>query len=171
MARAKNVSKHDVFNIRAKLIKLLPSFKKTKGDYEEFKKVANSNDMLSGIDNTPSLHDDEAYQLGQSLWLELVNTTDTKEEAMMSFIEYLELIKSRARGFTYKLAEDTSEQKKKLLGVIWMTATMRRNFELFGGYICLDMMKRGLNTLLWPYVAVTMYDENMKLSRAVSIIL
>ena len=40
-----------------------------------------------------------------------------------------------------------------------MTATMRRNWELFGDYICLDMMKRGLNTLLWPYVAVTLYDE------------
>ena len=41
-----------------------------------------------------------------------------------------------------------------------MTATMRRNFELYGGYICLDMMKRALNTLLWPYAAVTMFDEH-----------
>jgi len=57
-------------------------------------------------------------------------------------------------------------KKKKLLGVVWMTATMRRNFELFGGYICLDMMKRKLNTLLWPYTAVTMYDENMKICLA-----
>jgi hypothetical protein len=79
----------------------------------------------------------------------------------------LELIKSRAQGFTYKLAEtvdntidDSGEDhKKKLRGVVWMTATMRRNWELFGDYICLDMMKRGLNTLLWPYVAVTLYDE------------
>ena len=81
----------------------------------------------------------------------------------MSFIEYLELIKCRAKGFTYKLAEDTSGDGKKLIGVVWMTATMRRNFELFGGYISLDMMKRGLNTLLWPYCAVTMYDEHMKI--------
>lgn len=162
---AKLTSKHDVFNLRVKVMKLMPIFRKSNNDYEAFKEVVNASDMLQGIDNE-ELNDDEAYQLGQSLWLELVNTTDTKEEAMMSFIEYLELIKSRARGFTYKLAEDTSEQKKKLLGVIWMTATMRRNFELFGGYICLDMMKRGLNTLLWPYVAVTMYDENMKLCLA-----
>ena len=40
---------------------------------------------------------------------------------------------------------------------------MRRNFELFGGYICLDMMMRGINTLSWPYVAAAMYDDDDKL--------
>ncbi len=40
-----------------------------------------------------------------------------------------------------------------------MTATMRRNFELFGLYISLDFMKRALNSLLWPYVSVAMYNE------------
>ena len=84
---------------------------------------------------------------------------------MQSFplFDYLKLIASRAKGFTYKLAEDTSGKKKKLVGVVWMTATIRRNFEHFGGYISLDMMKRGLNTLLWPYIAVSMYDKDMKL--------
>ena len=40
-----------------------------------------------------------------------------------------------------------------------MTATMRRNYELFGSYLCFDMMKRDINTLLWPYTAITMLDE------------
>ena len=40
---------------------------------------------------------------------------------------------------------------------------MRRNFELFGGYICIDMMMRGINTLSWPYVAAAMYDDDDKL--------
>ncbi len=44
-----------------------------------------------------------------------------------------------------------------------MTATMRQNFELFGSYICLDFMKRALNSLLWPYVSVTMYNELRKI--------
>ena len=169
--KAKLATKQDIFNIRVKVMKLMPTFRKSNQDYETFKEVVNASDMLQGIDNE-ELTDDEAYQLGYDLWLELVNTTNTKEEAMMSFIEYLELIKARAKGFTYKLAETSEDanisgnNNKKLLGVMWMTATMRRNFELFGGYICLDMMKRGLNTLLWPYVAVTMYDENMKLCLA-----
>ena len=40
-----------------------------------------------------------------------------------------------------------------------MPSTMRRNFELFGSSICLDMMKRGISTLLWPYTAVVMHDD------------
>jgi hypothetical protein len=43
---------------------------------------------------------------------------------------------------------------------------MRKNFELFGGYICLDMMKRGINKLLWPYTAVAMYDEDRRVCLA-----
>ncbi|KAL7450896.1 hypothetical protein ACHAWC_002749 [Mediolabrus comicus] len=161
----KIVDKNAVFNIRVKVMKCMPIFRKSNYDYEAFKEVVNASGMLQGIDNE-ELNDDEAYTLCQTLWLEIVNTTHSKEEAIFSFLEYLELIKSRAKGFVYKLAEDNSGKKKTLLGVIWMTATMRRNFELFGGYISMDMMKRGINTLLWPYVAVTMYDENMKLCLA-----
>ncbi len=40
-----------------------------------------------------------------------------------------------------------------------MTATMRRNFELYGSYISLDFMKHALNSLLWPYVSIAMYNE------------
>ena len=40
-----------------------------------------------------------------------------------------------------------------------MTATICRSFELFDGFICLDMMKRGINTLSWPYSAIAMLDE------------
>ena len=39
---------------------------------------------------------------------------------------------------------------------------MRSNFELFGDFIGLDMMKRGINTLLWPYFSMAMYDEMKK---------
>ena len=43
-----------------------------------------------------------------------------------------------------------------------MTATMRRSYELFGLFICVDMMKRAINTLLWPYTTVTILDEMKK---------
>ena len=118
--------------------------------------------MLSGIDDAIDLDDDQVYELSSQIWLEVQESLGGSQDAIFSFVDYLELIASRATGFTYKLAEDTSGKKKRLVGVLWMTATMRRNFELFGGYIALDMMKRGLNTLLWPYVAVSLYDEDMK---------
>jgi len=160
--KAKTITKHDVFNLRVKVMRVMPIYRKSNCQYEEFKEVVNASELMHGIDNEESLNDDEAYELAQSLWLEIASTTsNNKEEAIFSFMEYLVLIQSRAKGFTYKLAEGTVKggSKKKLLGVLWMTATMRRNFELFGSYICLDMMKRGLNTLLWPYCAVTMLDE------------
>ena len=44
-------------------------------------------------------------------------------------------------------------------GVVWMTATMRQNFERFGGYIVLDTLKRGITNWLWPYMAIAMCNE------------
>ena len=166
--KSKNVTKHDCWNMRIRVNRLMPIYKATDGNYDKFKEVANANDLLDGIDNAPTLDDDEAYDLAQSLWLEVTNTTKNTEEAIFSFIDYLELIKSRAKGFVYCLAgEDISVpgqgNRRKLLGVLWQTATMRRNYELFGGYLCLDMMMRGINTLAWPYVAAAMYDDDSKL--------
>ena len=84
----------------------------------------------------------------------------------MSVLQYLKLISVRAKGFVYEEIFIMENGKRRLLGVIWMTSTMRRNYELYGGYICFDMMKRGLNKLLWPYTAITMYDETGSLCLA-----
>lgn len=74
----------------------------------------------------------------------------------MTFIENMALIKQRAKGFVYEFGKDSS---RKIIGVIWMTVTMRRNFELHGSYISLDLMKCALNSLLWPCISVAMYNE------------
>jgi hypothetical protein len=163
--RAKEFSKYDVFNVRVKVMRLLPVYRRLDGDYEQFKEVVNAGHLLEGIDNEIDIDDDEAYVLAQSLWLEVTGSSVSKDEELFSFIEYLELIKSKAKGFAFQLAEmssTTSESGKKLIGVIWQTATMRRNFELFGDFVGLDMMKRGINTLLWPYFSLAMYDEMKK---------
>ena len=52
---------------------------------------------------------------------------------------------------------------QRVVGIIRIIDTLWRNFEFFGEHISLDMMKRGLNTLLWPYVAIAMYDKMQKL--------
>ena len=43
-----------------------------------------------------------------------------------------------------------------------MTSSMRSNFERFGTYICIDAMMRELNTLNWPYFAVTLMNDMNK---------
>lgn len=41
----------------------------------------------------------------QSLWLEVSDTHNNQDDAIFLFIEYLDHIKSKAKGITYKLAE------------------------------------------------------------------
>lgn len=48
------------------------------------------------------------------------------------------------------------------MDVIWQTATMRHNFDLFENFSGIDVMKRGISTLLWPYFSPAMYDKMKK---------
>ncbi|KAL7532704.1 hypothetical protein ACHAWF_004217 [Thalassiosira exigua] len=164
----KDFSKTDAFNIRVKVMRMLPTFRESNGDYLLFKSQIAESSLLGGIDDIPDLNDDEAYSLAQSLWLEIEETETNREESLFSFVEYLKLIQSRAKGFAYELVTNQfnkhdNVKKKKLLGVLWQTATMRKNFELFGDYIGLDVMKKGFSSLLWMYMAVAMYDESTKI--------
>jgi hypothetical protein len=162
----KVMTKHDLFNINVKVMRLLPILKVSDGRFDEFQKLANANQMFAALDHDVSLDDDEAYAMSHAVLLEVKSAIGGNgPDAVFKFVDYLELIAERAKGFTFKLASDTSSSsaKRKLTGVVWMTATMRRHFELFGDYISLDMMKRGLNTLLWPYNAVVMYNELNKI--------
>ena len=49
--RAKEFSKYDVFNVRVKVMRLLPVYRRLDGDYEQFKEVVNSGHLLDGIEN------------------------------------------------------------------------------------------------------------------------
>ena len=89
------------------------------------------------------MNDDEAYKLAQSFWNEVSSNNKSENEAIFSFIEFLQLIKSHAKGFSFEIAQAEDYPKycgqgrarnstdKELLGVVWMTATMRYNLDLF----------------------------------------
>ena len=62
--------------------------------------------------------------------------------------------------------DSITNSKKELLGICWMTATMRRNYELYGDYLCFDMMMRVITTLAWPYTSVALHDEHHKICLA-----
>ncbi|KAL7552459.1 hypothetical protein ACHAWF_016605 [Thalassiosira exigua] len=165
--RNKVMTSQEAFNIRLKVMRLMPSYRNCNGDYMAFQQQMGQSDLVGFLDDEVDIDDDVAYQVAHDMWLE-ISTGVSNEEGIFTFIEYLKLIQSRAKGFVFKVAtgNGSAKGKKRLLGVLWMTATMRRNFELFGGYICMDMMKRGINKLLWPYSAVTMYDETRKICLA-----
>ncbi|KAL7535171.1 hypothetical protein ACHAWF_005077 [Thalassiosira exigua] len=167
LPKNKVLSSSDTFNIRVKIIRLMPIYRLCNGAYEQFSEQLSESNLTGFVDDETDLDDDVAYQIAHDLWLE-ISTDANKEDGIFTFVQYLNLIKSRAKGFSFKIAsgEGSRPGKKRLLGVLWMTATMRRNYELFGRYISMDMMKRGINKLLWPYSAVTMYDESKHLCLA-----
>ena len=60
---------------------------------------------------------------------------------------------------TYNLLELLHDDMGEITGCLWMTSTMRMNFELYGGYLSVDAMKRDINTLLWPYMATSLWND------------
>ncbi len=53
----------------------------------------------------------------------------------MNSIEYIALMKQQAKAFVNEYGRDPS---RKIVGVMWITATVRRIFELFGSYISFE---------------------------------
>ena len=62
LPRAKALTKHDIINIPVKVMRLLPVYRSTNRDYEQFKEVVNASDLLDGIENEVDIDDDEAYE-------------------------------------------------------------------------------------------------------------
>ena len=60
-----------------------------------------SQDFLHGIDNQADVNDNEAYELAQSFWNEVSSNNKSENEAIFSFIEFLQLIKSHAKEFSF----------------------------------------------------------------------
>ena len=122
--------------------------------YNDFKSLCNTSNLDLGLDNNP-LTDDNIAEMSRDLWQEYM-ADDTNEDSMVTFAEYMQLLAQHNPGFRHVLLQDKSG---KYTGCIWQTAVMRDSFEQFGGFISIDAMKRGINKFLWPYIAITMYNE------------
>ena len=110
--------------------------------------------MHIGIDNDP-LNDDDICSMGKQTWEEIMNDEST-ENPFFTFHEYMSTMAKLNKGFSFQFLQDTTG---RYTGCIWMTATMRSDFERFGSYICLDGMQKIINMLAWPYMAMTLYNE------------
>ena len=85
--------------------------------------------FLDGIDTDFDLDDDHATQLATELWLEILGGNGDDSDAIINIQQYMELIASKAKLFVYTFALYSDG---KATGLVWQTAIMRRNFELFG---------------------------------------
>ena len=110
-------------------MRIRSSLKASDKEYESFKDSVNDSELFFGIDDKVMFGDDEAFDLARS--------KRPDDDAIFTFIEYLEIIATKTKGFSYKVFLDENGKQDKMLGILWMTATMRRNFELFGSSICI----------------------------------
>lgn len=157
----KNITKHDVFNTRVRCKRLIPTYLQSNKDFQKFDTALKSSKLPQGIDSD-TITDDEAVEMIHEIWSSMINDhemEDSDEARLLCFSDYMRIIGSKAKGFTYRFATDDDGVCN---GVVWMTATMRSNFERFGSYVSLDAMKRGLHKLNWPYIAITMLNDLKK---------
>ncbi len=117
MPQSKNLTNKDLFNVSVRIMRLLPSFWSCNGDYTEFKSATNGQEFLDGIKNNVSLDDNEALELAQSLWMDVMLSQEGGgwDVEFMNFIEYMSLIKQQAKGFVYEYGKDHSG---KIVGVV-----------------------------------------------------
>ena len=153
--RSKPISKKNVFYVRVKVNRLLLTFLADK-DYEVFKQNVTDYVLLEGIDNAVNIQDDEVHVFDTQLWKEVLSENPDNRTSIVTFVEYLNLLRSSTKGFVCDLAIDEHGNTN---GVVWQTATVRDNFERFGGFISLDTMKQANDKWLWPYMSVAMYNK------------
>ncbi len=139
--RKKDIKPQDVYYIKKKVMNLLPVLR-LNPSYQNFKEVANDKDFLGGIDDEIDIDDDTANEIARELWLDILTDSNGDSSLIVTFSQYMNLLQSQTTGLTYEFATDGNG---KVNGLVWQTATMRSNFERFGGYISLDTMKREIN--------------------------
>ena len=151
--RNKNATKHNIWSLKRK-IKEISKEVGTLDDFVTFEAKFKSSNLEVGIEDMSS-YDDDVAEIGQEMWKDLMNEK-SGEDTFCTFFEYMQLMKQNNKGFQYQFLENNVGT---ITGCVWQTAVMRDNFERFGGYICIDAMKRHINTLDWPYISVVMNNE------------
>ena len=120
------VTRQHVFNMRLKVMRLLPIIKQN-SDYENFRLYVNDTNLVHGLDDDIEMDDDVAHKICTELWLAaLAGKSSGEEGSVQTLTCYMNLLSSSARGFTYAVATDDNNQAT---GLVWMTGTMRDNFE------------------------------------------
>jgi hypothetical protein len=157
--RRKNITHADIFNIKAKCLRLMKQYHthNNNNDFESFVKLYSSTEITKGLD-FDSVSNDDAINLSKAIWHDVFKSDAFKNDgsSFCTLVQFMEMTKKRCNGFDYRFAIDSDGTCN---GVLWMTSTMRENFIKFGSYICLDAMKRELNTFLWHYFGTALIND------------
>ena len=147
------ITAKDLYNIRLKAKRLAPRLKSS----GQLQLATDSyNFTLKGIDDDDAIAVDQASRNAS----EMLALSLQESSSGWQLAHYLRKLREADSTFTFRIAYDP---KGAPTGVVWMTATMRAAFELFGEVLFLDAMKRKLNSLHWPYVGPVVIDGDKEI--------
>jgi hypothetical protein len=150
------ITSTDVHNIRARATKLF--LEGSEIDTESAQKLVTFK-SLDRNEAALTLPDtDLCRKKINELLRTILRTTDTGWKAK----RFLELIKENSPGFDFRIHYDEDERPD---AVVWMAASMRKNWLRYGNVIFLDAMKRKLNSLHWPYIGLVGFDNEKRLAQ------
>ena len=78
-------------------------------------------------------------------------------------LKYLEDVAAKTSGFVFRVRRNPEGRP---IGILWMTATMRRNAAMYGDVLFLDAQKRQMNASGWPYIALVVRTSEFKVGLA-----
>jgi hypothetical protein len=133
MPKNTHVTRQQIFNMRVKVTKLLPTINDNP-DYAAFKNYVNDVEIVHGLDDELKVNNDMANKMATQLWMEELAEKDTPD-SIQTLTCYMNLLAGSAPGFSHSIATDDTGLAT---GLAWMTGTMRDNFERYNTTISLD---------------------------------
>ena len=111
----------------------------------------------NALDNNVDDILDPSLCYSQELFEETLRETLDNGHARFLVGLFFKKLRAADPGFKYEVfyAEDGAAT-----GYVYQTSDMRRNFEKYGNFISLDMMKRQQNDLRWSYFRPVVVDCN-----------
>ena len=92
--------------------RLLPVYCSS-NSYKEFTKRSEKSILKDGINNIVDLNDDETHELAQELCEEILGAQRPNDEKILSVLQYMTLISTRAKGFVLEDIHIMENGKKK----------------------------------------------------------
>ena len=145
---------NQICNLRKRIELYIPTTDGVKDIRELHAKIHDHDEDIWGSVQLFTNLRSEACNLASELCDQLQGSSSRDHTFLLE--EYLAMLHEKDADFTYQMFK-TSEGRFK--GAAWMTKAMRSNTHRFGHTVSIDALKRELNSLCWPYVAVTSLND------------
>ena len=139
-------------NARLRAQMIIDKARMNNQDPSSLASLAKTTNITKSIDYDASHSLDKAVQACENIFYGIMNTCQGNNK----LVNFLFQLASHDDGFSYKIFFN---KKNEISGFMWMTSTMRSNFERFGSFLAIDAMKGAKNIHLWPYVAPVVVNE------------